>query len=43
MDAVRLLMQIELRNFPFAHHHAAHAGSDNDADAMGRFFLHVHS
>ena len=31
MNAVRLLMQIELRNLPFAHDHAAHPGADNDA------------
>ena len=36
-----LLLLVELRDFPFAHDHTAHAGSDDDADAMGVFFGHL--
>ncbi len=43
MDAVGALLLIELRDLPFPHHHAAHAGSDDDADPVRVFFGHQES
>ena len=41
MDAMGFLLLIELCDFTLAHHHAAHAGSDDDSDAVGVFLCHL--
>ena len=41
MYPVRAFLFIQLRDFPFAHHHAAHAGADDDPDTVRLFPLHA--
>ena len=40
VNAVRSPVLIELRDFPFAHDHSAHAGTDDHRDAMWIFLFH---
>ena len=43
MDSMWSLSLKELRNFTLSHDHATHAGANNHADTMGRFFGHDHT
>jgi hypothetical protein len=41
VNAVRLLLLIELRDLALTHHHSAHAGAHNDTQAIGVLPVHL--
>ena len=41
VDPVGSFVLVELGDFPLAHDHAAHAGADDDTDAMRLLSVHV--